>query len=268
MGNPSLSAIGQGTRALQRGLCILEALQDDPEGLSIAGMCRKTDLHRTTVCRLLETLLLAGWVKNGLKKRTYVLAKHPAVHRAAGAPELYDYRLDIALPVMRRLVDSIQDAIFLTVLDGDDSLTLHREIGTYPIQILPSYPGQRHPAGVGSGGLALLAALPEERAKAVIQRNERRLMQYSGMSVPLLNRLIENTRERGYAVMANLAAHGAIGVAYALTNDQGEPVLAISVAAPVDRMPVQRHVDIAESIVSELKLRTATLKNFGISKIS
>lgn len=161
------------------------------------------------------------------------------------------------------IFNGVNHVCLLTILDGDDSLTLHREIGTYPIQILPSYPGQRHPAGVGSGGLALLAALSDERANAVIHRNEKRLLQYSGMSVPLLKRLIENTRERGYAVMGNLAAHGAIGVAYALTNGMGEPILAISVAAPVDRMPVKRQSEIAENIMRELKLRSFAQKSLG-----
>ena len=240
------------SRSLHRGLRVLDALQDHPAGLNVAALCRETGLHRTTVCRLLDTLLSAGWVKSGLKKRTFVLAKQTAKQSGAGDPAMIDPRLDIALPAMRRLVESIKDAIFLTVLDGDDSLTLHREIGTYPIQILPSYPGQRHPAGVGSGGLAMLATLSDEQVDAVIRRNQSRLLQYSGMSVPLLKRLIENTRARGHAVMGNLAAHGAIGVACALTDGRGKPILAISVAAPVDRMPVQRHAEIAERIMTEL----------------
>ena len=53
----------------------------------------------------------------------------------------------------------------------------------------------------------------------------------------MIHRLRINTRERGYAVRQNYAVSGALGVGYALTHEDGTPVLAISVSAITNRMP-------------------------------
>lgn len=243
----------ESSRTLRRGLAVLSVLQEaGVDGLNVTDLARRTGLQRATVYRLLEALLETGWVRPVAHTRRYGAVRTMATDPALRALDT-DARVMHALPAMRRLVAKIKDALFLCVLDGDDSLTLHREIGSYPVQILPSYPGQRHPAGVGSAGLALLAALPEQTANAIIDRNAVRLLEYNGMSLPLLRRLIQNTRLRGYAVMGNLAAHGAIGVACTLTDATGYPILAISAAASIERMPSPRHRQIAELIRDELK---------------
>ena len=182
-------AAAAGPRTLRRGLAVLAALRDQgPDGLSVTDIARLTGIQRPTIYRLLAALLDAGLVLpvTGTKKYRAQLAVDPDTRSR-------DPRVRQLLPVLRRLADRTGDAVFLVVRDEDDSISLHREIGSYPVQILATYAGKRQPLGVGSGGMALLAALPDEVARGIVERNSGRLDEYGGMTPQEMYRLIENT---------------------------------------------------------------------------
>lgn len=237
-----------GPRTLRRGLAVLAALRDQGnQGLSVTDLARQTGIQRPTIYRLLAALLEAGLVSTiqGSKKYRAELGGEPDVVSP-------DPRVRQMLPILKRLADRTGDAVFLVVRDGDESVSLHREIGSYPVQILATYAGKRQPLGVGSGGMAILAALSDEIAHAVVGRNSGKLDEYGGMTPHEMHRLIENTRSRGYAVVGNHAVRGALGVGCALLDAQGAPLLAVSVTAIIDRMPAQRQREIAGWIKAEL----------------
>lgn len=239
-----------GPRTLRRGLTVLATLRDHGcTGLSITDIARLTSIQRPTIYRLLAALLDAGLVLPvpGTKKYRAQWVTMPD----AVAP---DPRVSQALPSLKRLAERTGDAVFLVVREGDESVSLHREIGGYPVQILATYAGKRQPLGVGSGGMAILAALPEEIAQGIVERNSGYLDEYGGMTPNEMLRLIENTQARGYSVVGNHAVRGALGVGCALLDPQGSPLLALSVTAIIDRMPAPRQREIAGWINAELDL--------------
>ncbi|OZI23215.1 IclR family transcriptional regulator [Bordetella genomosp. 9] len=237
-----------GPRTLRRGLQVLAALRDHgTDGLCVTDLARYTGIQRPTIYRLMAALMEAGLAQQVTGSKRY----RARLAQEAGAPDS-DPRLRQTLPALRRLAERTGDAVFLVVRDGDESISLHREIGGYPVQILATYAGKRQPLGVGSGGMALLSALPDEEARSIVERNAAQLDEYGGMTPHEMLRLVENTRARGYAVVGNHAVRGALGVGCALLDTHGMPVLAISVTAIIDRMPAQRQREIAGWIQAEL----------------
>jgi len=245
---PDNDRTAAGPRTLRRGLTVLATLRDcGPAGLSVTDIARTTGIQRPTIYRLLAALLDAGLVSpvEGSKRYRAQLSAEADL-----TPP--DPRVRQMLPMLRRLAERTGDAVFLVVRDGDESVSLHREIGGYPVQILATYAGKRQPLGVGSGGMALLAALPDEEAHGIVERNAARLDEFGGMTPHEMLRLIDNTRARGYSVVGNHAVRGALGVGCALLDAAGAPVLAVSVTAIIDRMPAQRQREIAGWIKAEL----------------
>lgn len=244
----STSGHSSGPRTLRRGLTVLATLRDHgADGLSVTDITRLTGIQRPTVYRLLAALLESGLVLPipDTKKYRAQWARTPDTT----AP---DPRISQTLPILKRLAERTGDAVFLVVREGDESVSLHREIGGYPVQILATYAGKRQPLGVGSGGMAILAALSDDVAQGIVERNASDLDEYGGMTPHEMLRLIENTRARGYSVVGNHAVRGALGVGCALLDPHGAPLLAISVTAIIDRMPATRQREIAGWIHAEL----------------
>ena len=68
-------------RGLSRGLAVLRALNAMPGGIgSVADVARATSLHRTTVKRLLETLMAEGLVHHSHRTRHAARHRHDAHH--------------------------------------------------------------------------------------------------------------------------------------------------------------------------------------------
>ncbi|HEY9571836.1 MAG TPA: IclR family transcriptional regulator [Pusillimonas sp.] len=238
-----------GPRTLRRGLQILRTLQENPEsGLNVSSLARITGLQRPTVYRLLAALVESGFVKNVSGTKRFIASQNAAIAAADQDP-----RIELAFPVMQKLALLTGDAVFLVVRDEYESVSLWREIGPYPVQILATFAGKRQPLGVGSGGMALLAKLDDATVEDIITHNGTQIEQYGGMSAREMRQLVQNTRTRGYAVVGNYAVRGALGVGCALCDAKGHPYLAISVTAITERMPATRQREIAGLIQEGLK---------------
>jgi DNA-binding IclR family transcriptional regulator len=244
-----LDMAASGPRTLRRGLHVLRTLQESPgSGLNVTDLARQTGLQRPTIYRLLAALQDGGFVRPvGNTKR--FMASQGSV--AAIVPQ--DPRIELAFPVMQKLAAVTGDAVFLVVRDGSESVSLWREIGPYPVQILATFAGKRQPLGVGSGGMALLAKLDDETVEQIIAHNSSQLEQYGGMTTRELRQLVKNTRTRGYSVVGNYAVRGALGVGCALCDASAQPYLAISVTAITERMPATRQREIAGLIQDGLR---------------
>lgn len=251
-----------GPKTLRKGLTVLSLLKEvAPEGLGATEVARRTGVDRVAVQRIFVALETEGWARRDATGKRYFQDCDGSVVRVLGAmPQGPSQELVLAaVPAMRRLARQLGDAVFLVAREGMESVGIHREIGSYPIQILASYAGKRHPLGVGSAGMALLAALPDAQARAVVDANAFRYEEYGGITVEMIHRLRLNTIQRGYSIMQNYAVNGALGVGCAMVRDDGSPVLAISVSAVTERMPIKRQAEVARLIQRELEALRSVL---------
>ncbi|SDO19737.1 IclR family transcriptional regulator [Polaromonas sp. JS666] len=227
-----------GSRTLRRGLQLLDAvLQSGREGLRVVDLCRSAGLERATVYRLLATLLESGYVAPRGRFRYVAGPRLAQLQTLPPSPSDFAARLQ---PVLARVSKACGDAAFAIVREGAASHCIARQVGTHPVQMLVIQVGTRQPLGVGAAGLALLAALPEEDAAAVIAANAPALGRYGGMTPERMEILVRATRERGWAVIGNHATEGVLAVGMAVAGRDGLPAAAISVASTMERMPRAR----------------------------
>ncbi|PMS36069.1 IclR family transcriptional regulator [Trinickia symbiotica] len=241
-----------GLRALRRGLDVLAAIiEAGSAGLRVAEIGRRCQLERATVYRILETLVEADYVEISGRYR-YVAGEAVRRWRADNVltQSIIAKRLE---PVLEHVSAESGDAAFAVVREGRMSSCIARRIGSYPVQILAVDVGTRQPLGVGAAGLALLAALPDDEAQAVIVQHGDALSSYGGLNSETLRLLVKAARERGWSVIGNHAAKGALGVGVAVCDRRGYPIAAISVAAPTERMSRQRQAFIVDAIRSALR---------------
>ncbi|WP_019937535.1 IclR family transcriptional regulator [Bordetella sp. FB-8] len=247
--NKKTGAAESGPSTLRKGLRILDVLrQAGQEGLHVVDIADAAGLQRSTAYRYLDVLMEEGYAMRDPDSPRYRLAV--AVASSVDTPHVQAVRR--LRPVLRQISDALGDSSFLICRSGGDSLCLHREIGTYPVQVLTVTIGHRQPLGVGSAGLALLAALPENEAREMIEQNTAAYRAYGGMTMAQMCKLADNTRTRGWSVVGNSAVPGVLGVGVALRDETGYPRLAISVSSTIDRMPAQRQRIIAELIREQL----------------
>jgi DNA-binding IclR family transcriptional regulator len=107
--------------------------------------------------------------------------------------------------------------------------------------------------GIGAGSIALLAAMPDARARSLVSANADRYEEYSGLTEAAVWRSIEAARETGHGITLEQVAQGYIGVGMAIRNDRGEAEAAVTVVGTIRRMTadhieaclaaIRRHVE-------------------------
>ena len=146
------------SQTLSRGIRILEVLADARTPLTIDALSAMLGLHRSVTYRLLRTLedhrlvVRDGAGRIALGSRLAALAAGVSHDlQAAGLPEL------------TAIANELGMTCFLTVLDGDEIVTLVSVEPRHTMGSIAQRPGTRHPVGVGAPGKAIASRLPASR---------------------------------------------------------------------------------------------------------
>lgn len=243
-----------GAQSVDRALSLMSLIgRHSASGVSLSTIVEEIGLHKATVRRLLLALMRAGLVEQAVEGRTYHLGEEAYLLGllAQGRHGL----LSQAIDSLQRLARETGDAAFVSVRRGLYSACLHREEGAHPIRTYALMPGAHHPLGVGAGSLAMLAALPEDEAEAVIAANRAELeTNYPRLGPDRLRPLLARTRENGVALNAGLIFEDSWGLGAALRGPRGQLVGAISLAAVERRMKQPRRDELAQKLQAEARL--------------
>ena len=240
----------KGAQAVFRALGLLRhKSRHHPQGIGIAELAVEAALDRTTAYRLVSSLLEFGLVERDSARhyRLGVEAMQLGLAAMRSAPVVERLR-----PIMRRLARRTEDTVFLVVRNGDYGHCLHCEEGAYPVKAMVLQVGGMRVLGIGSAGITLLSTLSDEEISSLYQRH-RDEFDPRGLDVNTLRRLVSQTRRRGYADTADLAADGVSGVGMRFEFASGSQA-ALSVAAIRSRMQPDRKAWIAQLIAEELQV--------------
>ncbi len=141
------------SQTLSRGLQVLEALAEAPDGLTVTELSQHLGIGRTVVYRLVVTLEQHAFLRRspdgkcrlGLAVLTMGRQVQPLVR-------------DVSLPALRLLADAVGATAHLTIVDGSEALTAVVVEPTRSDLHVAYRLGARLPLESGAAGRAILAA--------------------------------------------------------------------------------------------------------------
>ena len=215
------------------------------EGLRAGEIAETLGLHKTSVSRLLSTLVAEGVLERRGTRR-FQLAE--SFRTLVGLP-LRSARLrQLARIPLALLTEELGDAAFLSVPGGLDAVCIDRQIGSHPIQAMSLKIGSRRPLGVGAGGMALLAFAPDQDRAAILKAQESRLGAWR-CSIEEIRDELEKARRRGVVVLPpGFVIHGMTGAALPVRGADGQLIAAISVAAINERLCGERETLVTDAL--------------------
>lgn len=141
------------SQTLDRGLQVLELLSAHPEGLTVTDIASELQVGRTVVYRLVATLDQHGFLRRSADGRCRL-----GVAALSLARQIQPMLRDAAVPVLRRLADTIGATAHLTLLDGSDGhVVAVVEPARTDVHVALRV-GARHPAERSIAGRAALAS--------------------------------------------------------------------------------------------------------------
>ncbi len=240
-----------GAQAIDRAATLLLLVgRGAPSGARLSELVERCNLPKPTVRRMLLALVRAGMLDQDLETRRYYLG--PQIHVLGTLANTRFGIHSISLRSLLKLSQQTGDTAFLSVPRDVYSICVHREEGPFPIRVHALHAGDRHPLGVEAGGLALLAAMPDEEVEETLAANADVLAEsYPPFSPPVLRNLVLDTRARGYALNAGMLLSDSWAIGVPILGSGGKPVGALSIAATESRLSAERQLEIVPLLKKE-----------------
>lgn len=215
--------------ALAQGLAVLSLFRRDRTKLSAPEISAELELSRTTVFRLLHTLVAAGFLRKEADGRHY--SPGPAL---LGSGFTYLASLDfveVAQPVLQKLRDDTGLSAHLAIRDEREIVYVARYAAKTTVRSSVTI-GTRFPVHATIMGRMLMLDASDAQLAALFAGSE--LTQYSEQtphSLAEFKALLEEDRKRGYAASQSFFERGVSSVAAPVRDAGGVIVAAVNVTS-------------------------------------
>ncbi|OZA00910.1 MAG: IclR family transcriptional regulator [Rhizobiales bacterium 17-65-6] len=210
-------------QSLARGLEVIRTFSRYKPRMTLSEVAQQTGLTRAAARRFLLTLVRENYAETD--------GKHFSLR-----PKVLDLGFsylsalpmwEVAQPIMRDVVNSLQESCSLAVLDGLDIVYVAR-VPTERVMTIGLAIGSRLPAFCTSMGRTLLAGLPQRELAVYYDRVklERRTPQTVANMVALKD-AVEASRRQGYTLIDQELEMGLRSIAVPVRNRRSEVIAAL-----------------------------------------
>ncbi len=233
-------------QSVERAFSVLQALAGGPAGVS--EIAERTDLPKSTVSRLLATLVELGAVEQSDLLGVYGLGELILDLSSAASPG--KNLISIAHPHLVDLVAEIDEAAGLGMLDGHDVYYWDQVDGGHEVQVR-DWTGESVDAHVVSSGLVLLAYATDDVRDDFLNTEHEAWTEHSVTDPEQIERRMTDVRRAGFAWVYEEMSEGLNSVAAPVFNPAGSAIAAVHAHGPSYRFPEDgKAAAVAASVVA------------------
>jgi DNA-binding IclR family transcriptional regulator len=216
---------------VQRAVRLIRHVAEGNPVLNMSETAKLLRINRTTLLRLLHTLEVEGFVERRPSGAGYQVGLS---FLELGARALFSQDLvQVAMPVLTRLAETVQLSAHLGVLDGSDVLYLVRRTPNTPLASNIRV-GSRLPAHATTMGRMLLAYMtPLELETLYAGKELQRFSDHTSTTLDAVLAKAERDRCAGIAWSDAYFERGISSAAVPVFDFAGQPLGAINVSGPV-----------------------------------
>lgn len=221
-------------QSVDRSFSILEAIADGKKNL--LDIAQAVQLNKSTVHRLLQTLIYKGYVSQNEESSQYTLTTK-VLHLGQKIIDDLDI-IKIAKPQLNELNELTGEVVHLVMIEGVEAIYIDKMEARSNIRMY-SYIGKSIPLFSSAVGKAYLAfsnqSIIDQQWPSMFS-NVERFTEFTLIDESDLKEDLVRTRARGYAIDREENELGVICVAAPIYNHLGRIQYAISISTPKFRL--------------------------------
>jgi IclR family acetate operon transcriptional repressor len=244
---------------IQRTFRILEALAAAEHGRGISELSTELGIAKSTTFNILMSLVQLGY-----SYRTEDDGKFHLSLKLFSLGSTVVERMDmrkVAGSILQELVEATGETANLGTIQGDEAIYIDCLPGPHPVTV-NTWPGMRLPLHCTALGKALLAWQPDDEIETTLASSD--MQAFTPNTVTSVERLLNELgeiRRQGYALDNEEDAAGMRCVGAPVFDYTGNVVAAISITAPVQRLPFEDIPKMAALIVDSARQISQRLGN-------
>lgn len=235
-------------QTVERAFTIIELLGNSDIHLGISEISQRSQLPLATTHRLLASLLKLGYVEQSSETNKYTLGVRILQLRGAVIEQL---NLGVqAMPIMKALMNRVEETVHLAVLNEGEVVYIERVEGLRT-QGMYTRIGKRAYAHCTALGKAMLAHIPEHLwYEDVVERRGLKVMGPTTIStIEALRENLEEVRKRGYAIDNGETGEIVRCVSAPIRDYTDQVVAAVSISGPQSQVTHERVPSLGEAVI-------------------
>ena len=240
---------------LARGAALLRLLATaGRRGVALTTLADATGLANSTVHRLLSQLVIQRLAVQLDTTRLYAIGPL-AYELGLSAAQQFDVR-QVCRPSMEKLAMTAAETVYLVQRSGQEAVCIDLVQGPSAVRVVTLQMGSRRPLGLGAGGLAILADLPEDEGDEVFTEVAPAINAEWRFSPEDLRESMQWARVHRHAIIRNRITPGVTAVGKSFKDSLGQVFGAVTVAGLNARMTDAR----IASLLDNLNMATRTIE--------
>lgn len=213
-----------------KGLTILEYVASQSGTLAVGEVAAAIGMDKSTVSRLLASLRVAGYVRQGRDRRYQLTSKLLFLTRNFVPAE---HLREAARPVTEKVHATFDEAVHVAGVDGGEIVFVDFLDSSHAVRSqTPTTPSPLHLTAIGR---AVLAGMTDDARDAAIRDSaDAAGVALSETTTTELQKSIELAKSAGFATFD--ADDDVVRIAVAILDDSGDPVGGLSVSGPSYRL--------------------------------
>jgi len=229
----------ESNQTLIRGLKILLSFNEKKTSQTINEIANTVGMPRTSVYRFLATLQNYGLIELNKATGKYTLGLRLLELKMIAQSKMSI--VDISIPFMKKLSTSTKETVKLTLLYRDQGICAHIVESPSPLRVA-SPPGQLFPLHAGASCQVIMAFLPEEHQKRILERPLKRLTAKTIIESDKLKRRLREVNRDGYSITKEEVHLGVFDISAPISNGEQRIEASITVSGPIAHLKA-RNVD-------------------------
>lgn len=229
-------------KSVDKALLLLEVVSEYPDGIAITELANEVGMYKSTVHRLLGTMMRRGYIEQDPVSGKYKLG-YTVLDLGMKLLSSIDLRRE-AMPALQELALASGEVVHLALLDRGSVVYVEKVESPNTIR-MHSRVGTRVPVHATGLGKAILAFLPKREVQDIVRRyGLPRLTPHTITDPDAFWASLEETRSTGFAFDVEEHQEGVCCVAAPIFAHDGRVMAAVSVSGPALRMTRERMVEL------------------------
>lgn len=225
-------------KSVDKACQLIEMVSDHPDGVGITELATQAGMYKSTVHRLLTTLMKRGYIEQEEATGKYKLG-YTLLDMGMKLLSSIDLRRE-ALSFLQQLAVESNEVVHLAILDQGEIVYVEKVESQNTIR-MHSRVGKRVPVHATGLGKAILAFLPVSETISIIDRyGLPALTEHTITDRATFLKSLEDTRGNGYAIDVEENQLGISCVAAPIWDNNQRVVAACSVSGPSVRITADR----------------------------
>jgi len=239
-------------QTIDRAIKILKTFSLNEKELSLADLHRMLGLSKSSLQRILNTLVLHGLLDKDEKRKTYQLGIE--LYFLGEMVEKNSKLLSVSKPFMEALRDELEESVQLNIVHQQERKCIGYVPSKHELMTL-IFVGQTSPLYAGASAKVLMANLPTDELSELVKEIElTKITEETILNKDDLRNELAKIREQGYAVSYGERVKGAFSISAPINNRFNETIAGISITIPTVRVD-QEKMDLYIDQVKKTALR-------------